>query len=65
MFKLITVEHPVIEAVLVRNSDLRKVPEAVLVNYLVRNCEGIVDQSDSLHATLWVEVLMREETTEI
>ncbi|NOZ86255.1 MAG: hypothetical protein GXP49_08300 [Deltaproteobacteria bacterium] len=43
-FELVKVDHPVIEAVLVRESDLRKVPKDKLVNMIIEHAGSIMDE---------------------
>jgi len=61
VFQLIMVEHPTIEAVLVRKSDLRKIPETHLVSLILRHAGPIMDETDSLHVSISVEVVVEEE----
>ena len=63
-FQLIPVEHPVAEAVLVRTSDLRKMPQHALISRLLQLADQIMDESDTLHVTLKFEVIVDEEDIE-
>ena len=56
MFRHITVDHPVIDSLLVRESDLRKIPERHLVAEILECAEGIMDESDALSIDLDVQV---------
>ena len=58
VYRLIHVEHPTIEAVLVRESDLRKVPQKILVPYLLQQAEAIMDETDALHVSLNIEIIV-------
>ena len=60
-FKAIEVDHPVIEAVLVRLSDLRKVPEDKLVPLILRHAERIMDETDSLHVVVSIDINVEED----
>lgn len=60
-FTLIEVDHPVAEAVIVRNVHLRTVPADRLVAILLARCEPIMDESDMLHVRLDVVVKAFEE----
>lgn len=60
-FALITVEHPVIEAVLIRRAHLRRVPEEKLIPLILRQCENLMDESDMLHFELDIRVRTTEE----
>jgi len=60
-FKAIEVDHPVIEAVLVRLSHLRKVPEDELVPLILRHAERIMDETDSLHVVVSIEISVEED----
>jgi hypothetical protein len=64
-FKLIPVEHPVAEAVLVRASDLRKLPQDALVRRLLQLADQIMDEADTLHVALRFEVIVEEEDIEV
>lgn len=59
-FKLVRIEHPVIEGILVRKSDLRKLPEQVLLPRIVKNAERIMDQNDSLRVEIDIELFVEE-----
>lgn len=59
-FQLIPVEHPVAEAVLVRASDLRKLPQQALISRLLQLADQIMDEADTLHVTLKFEVIVDE-----
>jgi hypothetical protein len=65
MFTLIRLDHPVIEAVLIRLSDLRKLPQDQLLNRLLRQANQIMDDSDTLHVMLDFEIIVNEENIEV
>jgi hypothetical protein len=64
-FELIPVEHPVAEAVLVRASDLRKLPQQALLRRLLQLADQIMDETDTLHVSLRFEVIVEEEDIEV
>jgi hypothetical protein len=64
-FQLIPVEHPVVEAVLVRVSDLRKLPQQALISRLLRLADQIMDETDTLHVALRFELIVEEEDIEV
>lgn len=64
-FRLIPVEHPVAEAVLVRASDLRKLPETELIRRLLLQADQIMDETDTLHVSLHFEIIIGEEDIRI
>jgi hypothetical protein len=64
-FQLIAVEHPVAEAVLVRASDLRKLPQQELIRRLLQLADQIMDETDTLHVALRFEVIVEEEDIEV
>lgn len=64
-FRLIQVEHPTIEAILVRESALRKLPEKELVPRILSHAERIMDEEDALHVSVDIEVLVEEEGIEL
>lgn len=61
VFRLIPVEHHMAEAVLIRTSDLRKLPEAELVRRLLVQADQIMDETDTLHVSLHFEFIVGEE----
>ncbi len=65
MFRLVRVEHPIIEAILVRESDLRKVSEEILIERLLQYAQEIMDETDTLKVEVNVEVLVQEEDIEL
>ena len=64
-FRLIPVEHPVAEAVLVRAADLRKLPETELIRRLLLQADQIMDETDTLHVSLHFEIIIGEEDIRI
>jgi hypothetical protein len=64
-FQLIPVDHPVAEAVLVRVSDLRKLPQQELIRRLLQLADQIMDETDTLHVALRFEVIVEEEDIEV
>lgn len=63
-FRLIPVDHPVAEAVLVRVSDLRKLPQQELISRLLQLADQIMDETDTMHVALKFEVIVDEENIE-
>ena len=63
-FQLIPVDHPVAEAVLVRVSDLRKLPQQELISRLLQLADQIMDETDTMHVALKFEVIVDEENIE-
>ena len=59
MFRRVDVEHDVIGALLVRESDLRKVSEAQLVELILNHAGPIMDETDALNVELGIEVKVR------
>ena len=55
-FVLVAVEHPIVEAVIVRVSHLRRVPQEKLIPLILRNCESLMDETDMLHFELDIRV---------
>ena len=56
----IEVEHPVIEAILIRSAHLRRVPTEHLVPVLIRNAEAFMGETDTMHFDIGIEVQMQE-----
>src|SRR5262245_57138622 len=65
IFQLSPVEHPVAEAVLVRASDLRKLPQQALLRRLLQLADQMMDETDTLHVALRFEVIVEEENIEV
>ena len=65
MFQLIEVEHPIVEAILVRKSDLRKLPEKELIGQLLHQSEQIMDQTDTIHVKITIEVTVEQRGIEV
>ena len=63
-FRLIPVDHSVAEAVLVRVSDLRKLPQQELISRLLQLADQIMDETDTMHVALKFEVIVDEENIE-
>jgi hypothetical protein len=64
-FTLIKVEHPVVEGVLIRTSDLRKLPQQNLLSRLLHQADLMMDESDTLHVTLDFELIIDEDNIEV
>jgi len=60
IFRLIKVDHPIIDALLVRESDLRKLSEEELVPRLLKHAENIMDETDTLHVKVSIEIVVEE-----
>ena len=64
VFALVPVDHPTVEAVLVRRSDLRKVPRDLLVKEILRQVADHMDETDAISVDLRVEIVI-ERTLEL
>jgi hypothetical protein len=64
-FRLISVEHHVAEAILIRVSGIRKLPEAELVRRLLVQADQMMDETDTLHVKLHYEIIIGEEDIRI
>jgi hypothetical protein len=64
-FTLIRPEHRVVEAVLIRTSDLRKLPQQELLSRLLRQADQMMDESDTLHVALDFEIIVDDENIEV
>ena len=64
-FRLIRLDHPVIEGILLRQCHLRKLAEKELVGRLVRQAEKMMSETDLLHVTIALEVTVEEEGIEV
>ena len=60
MFRLFRVDHPVIEAVLIRKSILRKMNEEALLKYISEHAEKLMDETDSLRIEINLEIDIKE-----
>jgi len=56
VYHLVSVDHPTIEGVVVRRDDLRRVPEPVLIGHLVREADSLMNEHETLHCSLEIEV---------
>ncbi|RKY48305.1 MAG: hypothetical protein DRP88_02515 [Candidatus Neomarinimicrobiota bacterium] len=61
LYKLINVDHPYIEAVIIKKSSLRKVDEGKLVPRIIKNVEKFMDETDSLHVAIDIKIYVKEE----
>ena len=59
-YKNIPVEHPTIEALILRESHLRLVPEKRLVALLVKHAESLMSESEMLHIDISAQVRVEE-----
>src|SRR5690242_15989269 len=50
-FHRIEVQHPIIEAVIVREPHFRRITQEGLVELLVRHAEGMMDETEALRVT--------------
>ncbi|NOY81428.1 MAG: hypothetical protein GXP31_10545 [Kiritimatiellaeota bacterium] len=64
VYKLIRVEHDVIESILVRESDLRKISENDLVRVMIEHVGPIMDATDALNVQLDIRVTVSVELHE-
>ena len=63
-FELIPVEHPTIEAVIVRKSDLRKLPRDKFIPMLLEEAGAIMDETDCLRVEVEISVSVTREVRE-
>lgn len=59
-FRRIEVEHPTVEAILIREAHLRRVPEERLIPTLLRYAERFMDEADTLHMDVDIAVTIDE-----
>ena len=59
-FGTFQVDHPVVEAVIVRKAHLRRVPQDKLLALLLRHAESLMSEEEMLHFDVQVEVLVDE-----
>lgn len=64
IYKTILIEHPTIEAVIVRRSDLKKLPEEEFLSLILRHAGDLMDETDSLHVTVDIEIEIEERIGE-
>lgn len=60
-YELIEVDHSFIEAIIVRSSDLRKLPAEKLVPLLIETAERVMDETDCLRVDIEIEVWRTQE----
>ncbi len=61
VYRLIRVKHDVIESILVRESDLRKISEDDLVRVMIQHVGPIMDATDALNVQLDIRVTVNVE----
>lgn len=59
-FQRFELEHPVIEALIIRDAHLRRIPSEKLIPVLTRYAEAYMSEVDTLHFDLDIEVLISE-----
>ncbi len=57
-FERFDVEHPSIEALVIRKAHLRRIPAERLIPVLLRHAEAFMSEDDMLHFDISVEVLI-------
>jgi|SRR5678816_1334161 hypothetical protein len=60
-FRRIEVEHPIIEAVIIREAQSRRISEDGLVRLLVRHAEGMMDETEALRVTAELVITSSED----
>lgn len=60
-FRRIDVEHEVVQALLVNEAHFRRIPEAKIVELILRHTEGMMDATESLHIDMDVAIESQEE----
>lgn len=55
-FVLVEVEHPVVEAIILRTSHLRRVPQDKLVRVILEQCDNLMDETDMMHFDIDIRV---------
>jgi len=64
IYETVAVKHPVIEALIVRKADLKKLPEDEFISLLLRHSGDLMDETESLHVTLDIEIEIEEKLGE-
>ena len=54
-FECVDVQHPLIEAVIVRTAHLRRVPPEKLIAVILRNAESVMSDLDMLHFDIAID----------
>jgi len=54
-------DHPVIEGIIIRSENLRKLPKEDFMELLISHCEKVMNESDSLHISLDIKLIVEEE----
>lgn len=60
-FERVEVDSPLIEALIVRRSHLKRLPEQRLVDLVLRHAERLMEDSEMLQVKLEIEVVANEE----
>jgi len=61
LYKVVKVNHPYIEAVMVRKSILRKIKESICIPKIISYAESLMDETDSLRIEINLEVTFEEK----
>jgi hypothetical protein len=60
-FHRIAVEHPVIEAVILREPHFRRISQEGVIQLLIRHAEGMMDETEALRVTADLVISTSEE----
>ncbi|MBI2193473.1 MAG: hypothetical protein HYU36_15970 [Planctomycetes bacterium] len=60
IYRLIKMDHSVVEAVMIRESDLQKIPETELVPRILRQVDKLMGDTDTLHVAIGIEIVTEE-----
>lgn len=60
-FVRVPVEHPIIEAVIVRQSHLKRIDHGRLIELLIRNSEDVIEETEALRVSIELELSTVEE----
>jgi len=63
-YQMVRVDHPIIEAILMRSADLRRVPVERLTQVLLKHAEKFMNETDTLHVELNIEIAVEEKLEE-
>ena len=60
MYELIETDHPVIEAVIIRRSEIRKIPKEKIIPLLIRRVAPFMDETDAMRVELDITLVLSE-----
>ena len=60
LYELIQTDHPVIEAIIIRRSETRKIPKEKLIPLLLKRIAPFMDETDALRVEIDITLVLSE-----